>query len=61
MYRDLAPGASVEDVVAGAEQLAKVGVTTLVTGAMGDDPGGWLESTFGPAMDRIAEIEPTPL
>jgi hypothetical protein len=25
---------------------------------MGDDPGGWLESTFGPAMDRIKEIEP---
>jgi F420-dependent oxidoreductase-like protein len=61
MYRDLPPGASVDDVVAGAEQLAKVGVTTLVTGAMGDDPAGWLESTFGPAMDRIADIEPAPL
>lgn len=61
MYRDLPPGASVDDVVAGAEQLAKVGVTTLVTGAMGDDPAGWLESTFGPAMDRIADIEPAKL
>ena len=61
MYRDLAPGASVDDVVAGAEQLAKVGVSTLVTGAVGDDPAGWLESTFGPAMDRIGEIEATPL
>jgi F420-dependent oxidoreductase-like protein len=58
MYRDIAPGASVDDVVRGAELLAEVGVGTLVTGAMGDDPGGWLESTFGPAMERIAAIEP---
>ena len=57
MYRDLPPDASVDDVVAGAEQLAKIGVSTLVTGAVGDDPSGWLESTFGPAMDRIAAIE----
>ena len=61
MYRDLPPGASVDDVVRGAEVLAKVGVSTLVTGAVGDDPGGWLESTFGPAMERLAAIEPTPL
>ena len=53
MYRDIAPGASVDDVVRGAEAFAQVGVSTLVTGAMGDDPGGWLESTFGPAMDRL--------
>ena len=61
MYRDLPPDASVDDIVAGAEQLAKIGVSTLVTGAVGDDPPGWLESTFGPAMDRIAAIEPAPL
>jgi F420-dependent oxidoreductase-like protein len=61
MYRDLAPDASVDDVVAGAERLAKIGVSTLVTGAIGGDPGGWLESTFGPAMDRIAAVEPAPL
>jgi F420-dependent oxidoreductase-like protein len=59
MYREIAPGASVDDVVRGAEELAKVGVSTLVTGAVGDDPGAWLESTFGPAMDRIAAIEPS--
>ena len=58
MYRDLPPDASVDDVVGGAEQLAKIGVATLVTGAVGDDPVGWLESTFGPAIDRIAAIEP---
>ena len=49
--------ASVDDVVRGAEQLAQLGVSTLVTGAMGNDPAGWLESTFGPAMDRIKDIE----
>jgi F420-dependent oxidoreductase-like protein len=61
MYRDLPPDASADDVVAGAEQLAKIGVSTLVTGAVGDDPGGWLEKTFGPAMDRIAAVEPAAL
>jgi F420-dependent oxidoreductase-like protein len=61
MYREIPPDASVDDVVAGAEQFAKVGVSTLVTGAIGDDPAGWLESTFGPAMDRIAAIEPAPV
>src|SRR5438552_2920952 len=60
-YRDLPPGASVDEVVRGAEALADVGVSTLVTGAIGDDPAGWLESTFGPAMDRIAQIEPARL
>jgi alkanesulfonate monooxygenase SsuD/methylene tetrahydromethanopterin reductase-like flavin-dependent oxidoreductase (luciferase family) len=61
MYRDLPDGASVDDVVRGAEALAKVGVSTLVTGAEGDDPAGRLETIFGPAMERLAEIEPTPL
>ena len=58
MYRDIAPDATVDDVVRGAEELAELGVSTLVTGAMGADPGGWLEATFGPAMDRITAIEP---
>jgi F420-dependent oxidoreductase-like protein len=58
MYRDIAPGASADDVVAGAERLGQLGVNGLVTGAMGSDPGGWLESTFGPAIDRIKAIEP---
>src|SRR4051794_1174075 len=58
MYRGIAPGASADDVVAGAERFAQLGVSGLVTGAMGNDPGGWLESTFGPAIDRIKAIEP---
>jgi F420-dependent oxidoreductase-like protein len=61
MYRDLAPGATVRQVITGAQALADVGVSTLVTGAMGDDPGGWLESTFGPAMEDIRAITPTRL
>jgi len=61
MYRDIPPDATADDVVFGAEALAKLGVATLVTGAMGRDPGGWLESTFGPAMERIAAIEPARL
>ena len=48
-------------MVAGAAALARVGVSTLVTGAVGDDPGGWLEGTFGPVMDDLAAIEPARL
>jgi F420-dependent oxidoreductase-like protein len=61
MYRDIAPGASVDEVLAGAEEFAKIGVSTLVTGAMTADPAGWLESTFGPAMEGLAAIEPVGL
>jgi hypothetical protein len=61
MYRDLPPEASADDVVRGAETFAKLGVSTLVTGPVTDDPGGWLESTFGPAMERLSAIEPAPL
>jgi len=59
MYREIAPGATTDDVVRGAEELAAVGVDSVVTGAVGDDPGRWLEETFGPALDRIRAIEPT--
>ena len=61
MYRDVAPGASVDEVVAGAAALGRLGVSTVVTGAMGDDPAGWLESTFGPAMGELAASKPAPL
>lgn len=59
MYREIPPGATTDDVVRGAEELAAVGVDTVVTGAVGDDPGRWLEETFGPAIDRIRAVEPT--
>ena len=61
MYRDLPADPSVDDVVRGAETLAAVGVTTLMTGAVSANPVAWLESTFGPAMERLAAIEATPL
>jgi len=61
MYRDIPAGATVEQVVQGAEEFAKVGVSTLVTGAMGHDPGGWLESTFGPAIDELRALKASPL
>jgi F420-dependent oxidoreductase-like protein len=60
MFRNLPPEPSVDDVVRSAEAFAAIGVSTLVTGAIGDDPAGWLEDTFGPAMDRIAALEPAP-
>jgi F420-dependent oxidoreductase-like protein len=58
MFRDLPPSPTVDDLVRGAEAFAAVGVSTLVTGAVGGEPAGWLETTFGPAIDRIAEITP---
>ncbi len=58
MYRDLPRGSSVDEVVSGAEAFARVGVATLVTGAVPNDPGGWLEDTFGPAMDELAAVKP---
>ncbi len=59
-YREIPPDWTADDVVRGAEALAAVGVDTLVTGAVGPDPAGWLESTFGPVVDRLREIEPAP-
>jgi len=56
-FRDLPPGAGVDEVLRGAQALAEVGVSRLVTGPVGDDPSSWLESTFGPAMERLAGIE----
>ena len=61
MYRDLPPGATVAQVVDGARRFGDVGVSTLVTSPVGDDPGGWLESTFGPAMAELGAIEPARL
>ncbi|HEY1831027.1 MAG TPA: LLM class F420-dependent oxidoreductase [Acidimicrobiales bacterium] len=57
MYRDFPPDTTLDDLLRGAEALGKIGVSTVVTGAVGNDPGGWLESTFGPAMERLAAIE----
>ena len=57
MFRDFPPGVTADELLRGAEVLAAVGVTTLVTGAVGPDPAGWLESTFAPVIDGIHAIE----
>ena len=61
MFRDLPPSPTVDDIVRSAEAYAAIGVSTVITGATGDDPAGWLESTFAPAIDRLASIEPARL
>ncbi|MGZ4725317.1 MAG: LLM class F420-dependent oxidoreductase [Ilumatobacteraceae bacterium] len=61
LFRDLPPSPTVDDVVRRAEALAAIGVSTVITGATGDDPAGLLESTFAPAIDRLASIEPARL
>jgi F420-dependent oxidoreductase-like protein len=58
MFRDFPADASTDDILRGAEAFANVGVSTLVTGAVGDNPAGWLDATFGPAMERLSAIEP---
>jgi F420-dependent oxidoreductase-like protein len=59
MLRNHPPQPSVDELLAGAEAFAAVGVSTVVTSSTGPDPAGWLESTFGPAMDRLTELQPT--
>jgi F420-dependent oxidoreductase-like protein len=58
LFRSLPAAPSPDDVLRAAEELAAVGVDTLVAGPVGEDPAGWLESTFEPVMDRLAAIVP---
>ena len=58
MFPAFPTDATTDDIVRVAEASANIGVSTLVTGAVGDDPAGWLESTFGPTIDRLKAIEP---
>lgn len=57
-FGQLPPGVAADDLVRRAEALAEIGVSTVVVGPVGEDPAGWLEQTFGPAMDRLAGITP---
>ncbi|HVF33187.1 MAG TPA: LLM class F420-dependent oxidoreductase [Acidimicrobiales bacterium] len=61
MFRDLPSEPSVDDVVAAAERWAALGVSTLVTAPVGDEPARSLEETFGPAMGALASIRPASL
>jgi F420-dependent oxidoreductase-like protein len=58
MFRNMPPDPGVDDVVRSAEEFAAVGVTSLVISATGADPAAWMESTFGPAMERLGGLEP---
>ena len=60
MFRNLPSHPTTDEVLTAAEELARIGVSGLVTGAVGADPAGWLESTLGPAMEGIKAIEATP-
>ena len=58
MLRNLPANPTPDDVVRGAAEWAEIGVSTVVAGAVGDDPAGWLETRLGPALDRLAALEP---
>jgi F420-dependent oxidoreductase-like protein len=58
MFRNLPANPSVDDIVRAAEAYAAVGVSTLVLAPVGDQPATTLEETFGPAIERLREIEP---
>jgi alkanesulfonate monooxygenase SsuD/methylene tetrahydromethanopterin reductase-like flavin-dependent oxidoreductase (luciferase family) len=50
-----------DDVVRSAEAYGAVGTATVMASALGADPVGKLETLFGPAVERIASIQPKPL
>jgi F420-dependent oxidoreductase-like protein len=57
----MAPDADSDEVVRQAESYAAVGVSTLITGAVGDQPALWLEERIAPAIAKVAELQPSPL
>jgi F420-dependent oxidoreductase-like protein len=61
MFRTLPPEPTADEVLRSAEEFARIGVSTLITAPPGDDPGAWLERTFGPTIDDLHAIEPTRL
>jgi F420-dependent oxidoreductase-like protein len=52
---------SADDIVRRAEGFARCGVSALMTGAIGDAPAQFLDQVCGPAMGRLADLEPAPL
>ena len=59
MFPGPPPGGRSDDLIRDAEAFAAVGVSTLVTSSAGADPASWLESTFGPCMEKLKAIEPS--
>ena len=54
-------GWTADDVVRSAEAFAAVGVATVMTSAPGPDPAAALESVYGPAVQRLATLQPKSL
>jgi len=50
-----------DDVLRSAEAYADVGVATVMAGAVGADPIAALNAAYGPAMERLAALQPRPL
>jgi F420-dependent oxidoreductase-like protein len=50
-----------DDVLRHAEAYAAVGTATVMASALGSDPAASLESTYAPAMARLADIVPAAL
>jgi alkanesulfonate monooxygenase SsuD/methylene tetrahydromethanopterin reductase-like flavin-dependent oxidoreductase (luciferase family) len=55
------PDWTTDHVLRGAEAYAAVGVATVMAVAVGADPASVLQSTYGPAAERLAAIAPKPL
>jgi alkanesulfonate monooxygenase SsuD/methylene tetrahydromethanopterin reductase-like flavin-dependent oxidoreductase (luciferase family) len=55
------PDWTVDDVLRGAEAYAAAGAATVIAVAVGADPAAVLQSTYGPAIERLAAIQPKPL
>ncbi|MBO0692471.1 MAG: LLM class F420-dependent oxidoreductase [Acidimicrobiaceae bacterium] len=45
-------------IVAGAESLAKLGVSTVVARSIRPDPLAWLEEKWAPAIEQLNAVEP---
>jgi F420-dependent oxidoreductase-like protein len=59
--RNLSPNPTRDEVLGTFEAWAELGVSTIVTGANGDDPAGWLEDHIGSVIDDIHAIKPADL
>jgi len=56
-----AGGSSPDRILARAEEYAAVGVSTMMTGPVGDEPVRYLETVCAPAMERLKDLAPAPL
>ena len=50
----------VDDVVRRAEDLAGIGVATVIVGPVGAEPVRFLETVFGPVRERLGGVTPSP-